>query len=144
MTYHSFTITILRWFSENRRNLPWRETNDPYAIWLSEIILQQTRIQQGTAYWERFMERFPTVEALAAASEDEVLRLWQGLGYYSRARNLHKAANEDRGAGRQDRSCGSHRTRNARSRLCSPIEVHLTLRVHRCAEVRKTDVCVTI
>ena len=80
MTYHPFTITILRWFSENRRNLPWRETNDPYAIWLSEIILQQTRIQQGTAYWERFMERFPTVETLAAASEDEVLRLWQGLG----------------------------------------------------------------
>ena len=100
MTYHPFTITILRWFSENRRNLPWRETNDPYAIWLSEIILQQTRIQQGTAYWERFMERFPTVEALAAASEDEVLRLWQGLGYYSRARNLHKAAKQIVEAGR--------------------------------------------
>ena len=100
MTYHPFTITILRWFSENRRNLPWRETNDPYAIWLSEIILQQTRIQQGTAYWERFMQRFPTVEALAAASEDEVLRLWQGLGYYSRARNLHKAAKQIVEAGR--------------------------------------------
>ena len=100
MTYHPFTITILRWFSENRRNLPWRETNDPYAIWLSEIILQQTRIQQGTAYWERFMERFPPVEALAAASEDEVLRLCQGLGYYSRARNLHKAAKQIVEAGR--------------------------------------------
>ena len=99
MTYHPFTITILRWFSENRRNLPWRETNDPYAIWLSEIILQQTRIQQGTAYWERFMERFPTVESLAAASEDEVLRLWQGLGYYSRARHLHKAAQQIVNAG---------------------------------------------
>ncbi|MBR5930227.1 MAG: A/G-specific adenine glycosylase [Prevotella sp.] len=94
MSNHPFTVTILRWFSENRRILPWRETTDPYAIWLSEIILQQTRIQQGTAYWERFMQRFPTVESLAAASEDEVLRLWQGLGYYSRARNLHAAAKQ--------------------------------------------------
>lgn len=74
--------------------LPWRETRDPYAIWLSEIILQQTRIEQGRPYWERFMRRWPTVEALAAASEDEVLREWQGLGYYSRARNLHYAAKQ--------------------------------------------------
>ena len=94
MSNHPFTVTILRWFSENRRILPWRETTDPYAIWLSEIILQQTRIQQGTAYWEHFMQRFPTVESLASASEDEVLRLWQGLGYYSRARNLHAAAKQ--------------------------------------------------
>ena len=94
MSNHPFTVTILRWFSENRRNLPWRETTDPYAIWLSEIILQQTRIQQGTAYWERFMQKFPTVESLASASEDEVLRQWQGLGYYSRARNLHAAAKQ--------------------------------------------------
>ena len=99
MNHHPFTVTILRWFSENRRNLPWRETNDPYAIWLSEIILQQTRIQQGTAYWERFMQRFPTVESLAAATEDEVLRQWQGLGYYSRARNLHAAAKQIVAAG---------------------------------------------
>ena len=99
MSNHPFTITILRWFSENRRNLPWRETNDPYAIWLSEIILQQTRIQQGTAYWERFMQKFPTVESLASASEDEVLRQWQGLGYYSRARNLHTAAKQIVAAG---------------------------------------------
>lgn len=99
MSNHPFTITILRWFSENRRNLPWRETNDPYAIWLSEIILQQTRIQQGTAYWERFMQKFPTVESLASASEDEVLRQWQGLGYYSRARNLHAAAKQIVAAG---------------------------------------------
>lgn len=89
-----FTTTILEWFEENRRDLPWRETSDPYAIWLSEIILQQTRIQQGMAYWQRFMERWPTVEQLAAATEDEVLRLWQGLGYYSRARNLHAAAQQ--------------------------------------------------
>lgn len=74
--------------------LPWRETRDPYAIWLSEIILQQTRIEQGKPYWERFMKRWPTVEALAQASEDEVLREWQGLGYYSRARNLHEAAKQ--------------------------------------------------
>ena len=90
----SFTTTILEWFKENGRALPWRETRDPYAIWLSEIILQQTRIEQGRPYWERFMKRWPTVEALAHATEDEVLREWQGLGYYSRARNLHTAAKQ--------------------------------------------------
>ena len=89
-----FTDTLLRWYEENRRDLPWRRTRDPYAIWLCEIIMQQTRIVQGKAYWERFMEAFPTVGALAEASEDEVLRLWQGLGYYSRARNLHAAARQ--------------------------------------------------
>ena len=87
-----FSQTLLHWFTDNGRALPWRQTNDPYAIWLSEIILQQTRVEQGRDYWERFMKRFPTVDLLAAASEDEVLRLWQGLGYYSRARNLHAAA----------------------------------------------------
>ena len=90
----TFTETILHWYAENGRDLPWRRTSDPYAVWLSEIILQQTRVAQGRAYWERFMTRFPTVEDLAAASEDEVLRLWQGLGYYSRARNLHAAARQ--------------------------------------------------
>jgi A/G-specific adenine glycosylase len=90
----SFAETILSWYDANARDLPWRRTRDPYAVWLSEIILQQTRIAQGRAYWERFMAAFPTVEALAAASEDEVLRLWQGLGYYSRARNLHAAAKQ--------------------------------------------------
>ena len=89
-----FTDAILRWYAENGRDLPWRRTRDPYAVWLSEIILQQTRVAQGWAYWERFLERFPTVDALAAAPEDEVLRLWQGLGYYSRARNLHTAAKQ--------------------------------------------------
>ena len=89
-----FTTTIREWFKENGRALPWRETRDPYAIWLSEIILQQTRIEQGRPYWERFMKRWPTVEALAHATEDEVLREWQGLGYYSRARNLHTAAQQ--------------------------------------------------
>ena len=91
---HPFTTILLDWFRENRRPLPWRETRDPYAIWLSEVILQQTRIQQGTAYWQRFIGRWPTVESLAAATEDEVLREWQGLGYYSRARNLHVAARQ--------------------------------------------------
>ena len=90
----SFANTIISWFRENGRALPWRETKDPYAIWLSEIILQQTRIAQGWEYWERFMRQYPTVEKLAAASEDEVLKLWQGLGYYSRARNLHAAAKQ--------------------------------------------------
>lgn len=89
-----FANTIISWFRENGRALPWRETRDPYAIWLSEIILQQTRIAQGWEYWKRFMAQYPTVEDLAAAHEDEVLKLWQGLGYYSRARNLHAAAKQ--------------------------------------------------
>ncbi len=89
-----FTTALLQWHENHGRDLPWRHTTDPYPIWLSEVILQQTRIAQGTAYWERFMKQFPTVESLAAASEDEVLRLWQGLGYYSRARNLHAAAKQ--------------------------------------------------
>jgi A/G-specific adenine glycosylase len=89
-----FNVALLEWFRENGRDLPWRQTRDPYAIWLSEIILQQTQVKQGWEYWERFMHRWPTVEALAAATEDEVLREWQGLGYYSRARNLHHAAKQ--------------------------------------------------
>ena len=89
-----FALTLLRWFRENGRDLPWRQTRDPYAIWLSEIILQQTQVKQGWDYWERFMRHWPTVEDLAAATEDEVLREWQGLGYYSRARNLHFAAKQ--------------------------------------------------
>lgn len=92
--HHYFTSTLLHWYKQHGRNLPWRNTNDAYAIWLSEIILQQTRIAQGTDYWYRFMERYPNVEMLAKATEDEVLRLWQGLGYYSRARNLLKAARQ--------------------------------------------------
>lgn len=91
---NDFALTLLHWFRENGRDLPWRQTRDPYAIWLSEIILQQTQVKQGWAYWERFMRRWPTVEQLAEASEDEVLREWQGLGYYSRARNLHVAAKQ--------------------------------------------------
>ena len=89
-----FTTTLLQWFEENARPLPWRGIGNAYAVWLSEVILQQTRIEQGTDYWFRFMERFPTVEHLAEATEDEVLRLWQGLGYYSRARHLHVAAKQ--------------------------------------------------
>ena len=83
---------LYNWYESNHRVLPWRETEDGYAIWLSEIILQQTRVAQGLDYYMRFIHRWPTVEALAAADEAEVLREWQGLGYYSRARNLHKAA----------------------------------------------------
>ena len=89
-----FSTILLNWFRENGRDLPWRGTRDPYAIWLSEIILQQTQVKQGWTYWERFMHRWPKVEMLAAATEDEVLREWQGLGYYSRARNLHFAARQ--------------------------------------------------
>ncbi len=91
---HPFSRTILDWYACNGRDLPWRRTQDPYAVWLSEIILQQTRIVQGMDYWKRFLKRFPTVQDLAAASEDEVMRLWEGLGYYSRARNLHAAAQQ--------------------------------------------------
>ena len=89
-----FAATLLHWFKNNGRSLPWRETKDAYAIWLSEVILQQTRIAQGMSYWERFMAQWPTVNDLAAATEDEVLKAWQGLGYYSRARNLHTAAQQ--------------------------------------------------
>ena len=94
MSETGFTTALLRWFAQYGRELPWRGIGDPYGIWVSEVILQQTRIEQGRDYWLRFMHRFPTVEALAAASEDEVLRLWQGLGYYSRARNMHAAARQ--------------------------------------------------
>ena len=90
----NFAAILLQWFKNNGRSLPWRETNDPYAIWLSEVILQQTRIAQGMSYWERFIAQWPTVNNLAAATEDEVLKAWQGLGYYSRARNLHTAAQQ--------------------------------------------------
>lgn len=84
-----FPLDIYQWYSINKRDLPWRKTNDPYKIWISEIILQQTRIAQGINYYNRFVDEFPTVFELANASEDQVLRLWQGLGYYTRARNLH-------------------------------------------------------
>jgi len=89
-----FSDKVVEWYKLNKRELPWRDTKDPYRIWLSEIILQQTRVIQGLPYYLRFVEKFPTVAALAAASEQEVLRLWQGLGYYTRARNLHKCAKE--------------------------------------------------
>lgn len=93
-----FTETLLKWYAENKRELPWRETTDPYLIWISEIILQQTRVAQGYEYFLRFVHRFPDVRALAEASEDEVMKYWQGLGYYSRARNLHAAAESMNGA----------------------------------------------
>ncbi len=88
------TDRLLTWYGANGRDLPWRKTRDPYRIWLSEVILQQTRVEQGLSYYNRFIEHFDNVYALAAASEDEVLKLWQGLGYYSRARNLHAAAKQ--------------------------------------------------
>ncbi|MEM6644214.1 MAG: A/G-specific adenine glycosylase [Bacteroidota bacterium] len=87
-----FAHTLTTWYRANKRDLPWRATQDPYPVWLSEIILQQTRVAQGLPYWQKFMESFPQVGDLANAPEQEVLRLWQGLGYYSRARNLHAAA----------------------------------------------------
>ncbi len=89
-----FSRSLLPWYREHHRPLPWRKTRDPYRIWLSEVILQQTRVDQGMAYWHRFVEHYPTVADLAMATEDEVLKLWQGLGYYSRARNLRTAAGQ--------------------------------------------------
>ena len=86
--------TLINWYAENRRDLPWRHNPSPYQVWLSEIILQQTRVNQGWDYYLRFVERWPTVADLAQASEEEVLKLWQGLGYYSRARNLHHCAQQ--------------------------------------------------
>ena len=86
--------TLINWFDENRRDLPWRHSPSPYQVWLSEIILQQTRVNQGWDYYLRFIERWPTVADLAQASEEEVLKMWQGLGYYSRARNLHHCAQQ--------------------------------------------------
>ncbi len=83
---------IYHWYIQNRRTLPWRETKNPYKIWVSEIILQQTRVAQGTGYYLRFIEKFPTINALATADEDDILKVWQGLGYYTRARNMHSAA----------------------------------------------------
>lgn len=87
-----FTQNLLKWYHPEIRPLPWKEEKDPYLIWLSEIIMQQTRVEQGWPYYDRFREKYPTVQHLAHAPEDEVMRLWQGLGYYSRARNLHAAA----------------------------------------------------
>ena len=91
----SFLATaLLAWYPRHQRDLPWRHTRDPYAIWLSEVILQQTRVAQGLPYYETFLRAYPTVQAMAAAPETEVLRYWQGLGYYSRARNMHRTARQ--------------------------------------------------
>ena len=87
-----FAEALIKWYSHHKRTLPWRETTNPYYIWLSEVILQQTRVAQGLPYYLKFIEAYPTVQDLAAAPQDEVLRLWQGLGYYSRARNMHHTA----------------------------------------------------
>jgi len=86
------TPTLIQWYGDNKRDLPWRKTFDPYKIWLSEVILQQTRVDQGMEYYLRFVDQFANINDLAKASEEEVLKLWQGLGYYSRARNLHHTA----------------------------------------------------
>lgn len=91
---HDFSLSIRFWYRQNKRNLPWRDTKDAYLIWLSEIILQQTRVEQGKSYYLKFVNRYPKIEDLANADEQEVLNLWQGLGYYSRARNLHFAAKQ--------------------------------------------------
>lgn len=90
----AFTTKLLRWYQGHQRDLPWRRQNDPYKIWVSEVILQQTRVEQGLPYYQRFIHRFPDVSSLANAPEQDVLKYWQGLGYYSRARNMHAAARQ--------------------------------------------------
>ena len=93
-TLASLQTRLLRWFGHHRRDLPWRASRDPYRIWVAEVMLQQTRIAAVIPYYDRFLDRFPNVRALARARQQDVLKLWSGLGYYSRARNLHKAAKE--------------------------------------------------
>lgn len=90
----NFSDELTNWYLKNKRDLPWRKTSDAYVIWLSEVILQQTRVEQGMPYFYRFLEKYPDVKAFAAASEDEILKLWQGLGYYSRGRNMLKTARQ--------------------------------------------------
>src|SRR5690625_6343696 len=89
-----FQSDLLTWYYENLRDLPWRKDQDPYKVWVSEIMLQQTRVDTVIPYFERFLEKFPTLGHLAAADEEEVLKMWEGLGYYSRARNLHTGVKE--------------------------------------------------
>jgi A/G-specific adenine glycosylase len=106
-----FIRPLLRWYQLHARDLPWRQTKDPYAVWVSEVMLQQTQVKTVIPYWQRWMEALPTVQHLADASEDEVLKLWEGLGYYTRARNLRRAAQfiVQRHQGRFPRSAGSMR-----------------------------------
>ncbi len=91
---NTFAKGLLKWHLSNARELPWKNTNDPYKIWVSEIVLQQTQVKQGTPYYSRFIKLFPSIKKLAGATEDEVMSAWQGLGYYSRARNMHSAAKQ--------------------------------------------------
>lgn len=93
-SYKLISSLLQNWYAQHKRSLPWRDSKDPYIVWISEIILQQTRVNQGHDYFLRFIERFPDIKSLAEAPEDDVLKIWQGLGYYSRARNLHTAAKQ--------------------------------------------------
>ena len=87
-----FSLKLLNWYHENKRDLPWRQTKDPYKIWISEIILQQTRVKQGLPYYKKFIKKYPSIVELSHASEKEILLMWQGLGFYNRAINLHESA----------------------------------------------------
>src|SRR5512141_2972405 len=94
MNQRDIVPKLVAWFAQNARDLPWRKTRDPYAIWVSEIMLQQTQVKTVLPYYERWLAEFPTIAALASASQQQVLKVWQGLGYYARARNLHRAAQQ--------------------------------------------------
>ena len=92
--YAAIVSPLLSWYEKNKRDLPWRKDNNPYHVWVSEIMLQQTRVEGAREYYRRFLEKFPTVEALADADEESILKAWEGLGYYSRVRNMQKAARQ--------------------------------------------------
>src|SRR5690554_5038169 len=94
MDITSFQRDLLHWYEENKRDLPWRKTQDPYRVWVSEVMLQQTKVDTVIPYYHRFLESFPTLKDLAEAREEEVMKAWEGLGYYSRARHLHQAVKE--------------------------------------------------
>ena len=126
MRLRSIVAPLLKWFAENARDLPWRRTRDPYAIWVSEIMLQQTQVKTVIPYWERWMNRLPDVAALANVREDTVIKLWEGLGYYSRVRNMQKAARliPDEHGGHAPRHGGPNvlLVRSAGSRMASEAE----------------------
>ncbi|HRG85853.1 MAG TPA: A/G-specific adenine glycosylase, partial [Chitinophagales bacterium] len=90
----TFTQKLFRWYSLYKRNLPWIGSNDPYKVWLSEVILQQTRVEQGLSYYQKFVKKYPDIQQLANSPHDEVMKMWEGLGYYSRARNMHSTAKQ--------------------------------------------------
>ena len=132
-----FRSSLLAWFDQARRDLPWRRSNDPYRVWVSEIMLQQTRVTAAIPYYERFLERFPSVEALAEAPEADLLAHWAGLGYYHRARNMQQAARAIRDAGGFPRYARGNPGTGRRGRLYSRGDCQHQLRLATCGAGRQ-------